>query len=196
MSAVTIRHGFEAEHREAAAALYWQAFKGKLDKVMGPDARALAFFDATMDANYALSAVGPDGRLLGIAGFKTSAGSLSGGSLRDMTHVYGRFGGTWRGLILSALERDLMPGVLLMDGICVGADARGLGVGTALLDGIKDHARQAGLTSVRLDVIDTNPRARALYERRGFKPMGTTHTGVLRHLFGFRSATTMQCGLT
>ena len=113
-----------------------------------------------------------------------------------MTRIYGWFGGTWRGLILSTLERDLAPGVLLMDGICVDADARGLGVGTALLDAIKEHARQADLNSVRLDVIDTNPRARALYERRGFEPMGTTHTGVLRHLFGFRSATTMQCGLT
>ncbi|WP_306112891.1 MULTISPECIES: GNAT family N-acetyltransferase [unclassified Roseovarius] len=196
MTAVTIRHGFDPAHRQAAAALYWQAFKGKLGKVMGPDARALAFFEATMDADYALSAVDADGRLLGIAGFKTSEGSLSGGTLRDMTRIYGWFGGTWRGLILSTLERDLAPGVLLMDGICVDADARGLGVGTALLDAIKEHARQADLNSVRLDVIDTNPRARALYERRGFEPMGTTHTGVLRHLFGFRSATTMQCGLT
>ena len=196
MTAVTIRHGFDPAHRQTAAALYWQAFKGKLGKVMGPDARALAFFEATMDADYALSAVDADGRLLGIAGFKTSEGSLSGGTLRDMTRIYGWFGGTWRGLILSTLERDLAPGVLLMDGICVDADARGLGVGTALLDAIKEHARQADLNSVRLDVIDTNPRARALYERRGFEPMGTTHTGVLRHLFGFRSATTMQCGLT
>ena len=196
MTAVTIRHGFDPAHRQAAAALYWQAFKDKLGKVMGPDAHALAFFEATMDADYALSAVDADGRLLGIAGFKTSEGSLSGGTLRDMTRIYGWFGGTWRGLILSTLERDLAPGVLLMDGICVHADARGLGVGTALLDAIKEHARQADLNSVRLDVIDTNPRARALYERRGFEPMGTTHTGVLRHLFGFRSATTMQCGLT
>ena len=56
-----------------------------------------------------------------------------------------------------------------MDGICVDETARGQGIGSLLLDAITDEARSQGLRFVRLDVIDANPRAKALYERKGFK---------------------------
>ena len=78
-----------------------------------------------------------------------------------------------------------------MDGIFVEPAARGRGVGTLLLQAIANEAAQRGYAEVRLDVIDTNDRARALYERRGFRPVKTNSTGLLRHVFGFRSATTM-----
>lgn len=47
--------------------------------------------------------------------------------------------------------------------MAVDAAARSRGIGTRLLDASCDHARDLGETSVRLDVIDTNPLARALY---------------------------------
>jgi ribosomal protein S18 acetylase RimI-like enzyme len=44
---------------------------------------------------------------------------------------------------------------------------------------------------LRLDVIDTNLRARALYERLGFRAVRSESLGPLRHLFGFQTAITM-----
>jgi len=69
--------------------------------------------------------------------------------------------------------------------------ARNQGVGTALLDAISAEARRRGYAQVRLDVIDSNPRARALYLKEGFKELGTSKLGVLRFAFNFRAATTM-----
>ncbi|WP_281858820.1 GNAT family N-acetyltransferase, partial [Litoreibacter halocynthiae] len=100
-------------------------------------------------------------------------------------------GGLWRGVLLDQLERDLADGQLLMDGIFVDVAARGKGVGTALLDAIIEQARDAGCHDVRLDVIDTNPRARALYERQGFVASGEVDAWPLHRVFGFRKATTM-----
>ena len=51
---------------------------------------------------------------------------------------------------------------------------------------------RSGLSRVRLDVIDTNPRARALYERNGFQAIETDEFGPFEHLFGFSSATRME----
>ena len=44
---------------------------------------------------------------------------------------------------------------------------------------------------VRLDVIDSNWRAKALYERLGFRVEKTTSIGLLRFIYGFRAAITM-----
>lgn len=191
MPALTISAGFSDAERPLAARLYWQAFKGKLGPVMQPTARALAFFETILDPRFALVARDDKGVLLGLAGFKTAEGALTGGSLGDLCRAYGWIGGTWRGLVLSVLERDLAADTLLMDGIFVSEAARGQGVGTALLSAIKDEARARGLSCVRLDVIDTNPRARALYEREGFVACGTEDTGPFRYIFGFKTSTKM-----
>lgn len=189
---VTVSPGFAEAERPQAAALFWQAFSGKLGRLMGPEPRALGFFARTMDPDFALVARDASGRMLGLAGFKTEQGSLTGGSLADLAHDYGWLGCTWRAVVLSLLERKLQPGVLQMDGIFVDASARGQGVGTTLLRAIFDEARARGLSEVQLDVIEGNDRARALYAREGFTPIGTEDTGPFRHILGFSSATRMR----
>lgn len=189
---VKISRGFSEAEQGHVAQLFWQAFSAKLGRIMGPDARALQFFCGCLNPDYALVARDEQGRLLGVAGFQTEAGGLVAGSLKDMAQVYGWFGGTWRGLLLSALERKIQPGVFQMDGLFVDASARGLGVGTALLEAVCQEARQRNLESVQLDVIDTNPRARALYERVGFVPISEEKTGPFVYVFGFSKATRMQ----
>jgi ribosomal protein S18 acetylase RimI-like enzyme len=78
-----------------------------------------------------------------------------------------------------------------MDGLCVDTAARGQGVGRALLAAIAAEAARRGYAEVRLDVIDSNLRARALYEREGFVAVGGQRIGLLRHVFGFAEAITM-----
>ena len=188
---MTISAGFEEHHRDVAVRLFWQAFQEKLSPVMGPSEKALSFLASVADPSHAISALDAKGDLLGIAGFKTSSGSFIGGDWSDMTATYGTLGSLWRAPLLSILERKLKPDTLLMDGIFVAERARGRGVGTQLLAAIKSQAQRRKLSHVRLDVIDTNPRARALYEREGFVAGEQHDLGPLRHVFGFRSATTM-----
>lgn len=185
-----IVHGFDEAQRPEVARLFWQAFSGKLMHLLGPAQKGEAFIQAVLEPSFAICAV-ERGQLLGVAGFKTQEGGLVGGKLSDLAKVYGWFGATWRGVLLDQLVRDLADGQLLMDGIFVAETARGRGVGSALLEAVMDHARNLGCQEVRLDVIDTNPRARALYLRRGFAPCGAVRTGLLQHLFGFSTATTM-----
>lgn len=177
--------------RADAVRLYWQAFGAKLGRVMAPEDKALGCLARVMDLRFGIGALGPKDRLMGLAGFKTTQGSLAGGGVQDLAAVYGRFGAFWRGALLSLLERPLDADTLLMDGIVVDAEARGQGLGTCLLDAIKSRAKADGNSCVRLDVIDSNPRARALYERQGFAATGTQSLGPFAPLFGFRSATTM-----
>lgn len=145
-----------------------------------------------MRPDFALCALSEDGGLLGLAGFKTAQGGLIGGGFGDLAAIYGWPGALWRAPLLALLERDLEPEVLQMDGLCVAPQARGRGIGTALLDAIKALAAERGAVSVRLDVIDTNPRAEALYRREGFSPVSREALGPLRWVFGFRSSLRMK----
>ncbi|MEL6482664.1 MAG: GNAT family N-acetyltransferase [Pseudomonadota bacterium] len=192
MSALRIQRGLPTGTRRQAAVLYWSAFGGKLGRILGPERLGIDFIERWLDPAHAITAVDATGRLLGIAGFKTESGELIGGGLGALTVVYGAFGAIWRAPLLACLERPLEPGVLLMDGIAVAEAARGQGVGTALMAAVADEARSRRMKLIRLDVIDSNPRARALYERLGFEAVGRSETGILAPLLGFKGATVMH----
>ena len=51
-------------------------------------------------------------------------------------------------------------------------DARGRGLGPALLQEVVARARAAGCPRLLLAVLQENPRARAFWERQGFRPTG------------------------
>lgn len=190
-SGFRVEHGVRPEHRALAARGYWQAFARKLRYPLGPEARALAFLDRVIDPRHAISAISDEGQLLGVAGFKDPDGAFVGGGLRDLAAIYGWGRALTRFPLLALLERECAPGTLLMDGIFVEPPARGRGIGRALLQAIERHAVGRGLRRVRLDVVDTNPRARALYEREGFHPQSEVGIGVLSRMFGFSRVTTM-----
>ncbi len=181
--------GLPPHLKPAAARLYWEAFGGKLGRVLGPTDRAMRFLDRIIRCDHAIVAV-QDGRLVGLVGFKTPGAAFADGGFGDLWAIYGP-GALWRAAALRLLSREVDNERFLLDGLCVAAGARGTGVGTALLEALGAEGRRRGYRALRLDVVDTNPRARALYERLGFRAIRTTATGPLRLLFGFRAATTM-----
>jgi ribosomal protein S18 acetylase RimI-like enzyme len=183
--------GLPDQLKPQAVRLYWQAFGGKLGRVMGPEARAHAFLMRVIRADHCICAVSDAGDLLGIAGFKSSSGSFAGGDAQDLRIIYGRVGAAWRGALLGLLQSDIDNDRFLIDGICVARDQRSRGVGSALVAALMDEAKARGYTAIRLEVIDTNIRARALYERLGFAAWRSDTLGPLRHVFGFSRAVTM-----
>ncbi len=186
-----ITHGFEDTERALIARLYWGAFGSKLGRVLGPERLALRFIADMLRPDHALVARSEGGEMLGVVGFKTYDGALVGGGFLDLRRIYGTIGATWRAALLTLLERDTDNDRFLLDGLFVSPQARGQGIGTALLNAICQEALSRGYRKLRLDVIDSNPRARALYEREGFERKGTTNMGPFSKLFGFSSATTM-----
>jgi ribosomal protein S18 acetylase RimI-like enzyme len=193
---VTIFSGLHDHLRADAARLYWDAFGSKLSRVLGPDSKAIAFFQRVIRTDHCLAALDESGDLIGVAGFKTASGSFAGGGWGDLIAIYGHVGGRWRGCILWALNRETDNDRFLVDGLCVDRDWRSNGIGSLLLAALYEEAARRGYHSIRLDVVDANWRARALYERQGFVATRTESLGLLRLAFGFESSTTMVRPLT
>lgn len=185
-----IERGLAESQRAEAAGLYWQAFERKLRLPLGPPARGVELLARTLQPDRAVVALDGDD-LVGLAGFQLHGRAFVGIGLRTVRQEFGLAGLLWRGPLLALLDRRPRPGELLMDGIVVRSDRRGQGIGTRLLDELAALCREEGLGRIRLDVVDTNPAARRLYERFGFVATRTERTPYLRRPFGFAAATEM-----
>lgn len=170
--------------------MFWTAFRDKLVLSLGRGDKATRFLSDVMNPRFALCAY-ERGQLMGMVGFKTSDGGLIGGDIEDFSRIYGSWGAVWRIAILSLFERNSAPGQIVLDGLFVHEEARGRGVGTALIQAVTDHARAVGYSEIRLDVIDRNPRAKQLYLREGFEVVARSRTGMLRPIMGFGTSEMM-----
>lgn len=190
--AITFQQGFPDELRLDAAELYDAAFGAKLSiAIPNKDSRLAVLREAFNPSSCFVAMSG--GELVGIAGFKTTTGSLTGGMMfGELLAQLGLMKALRASLILALFERKLTKGELLMDGISVSPKMRGSGIGSSLLRQLIEYARIGGYRTLRLDVIDTNPSARRLYERLGFVATNTAKLGYLRWLLGFGAATTME----
>lgn len=190
---VTLFRGLHDTLRPQAALLYWQAFGGKLGRVLGPRSRALRYLERVIRSDLCYSVVTSQGELIGIAGYRLASGSFAGGTWSDLTAVYGHWGGKIRGQLLRRLVgSENEDEGFLIEGICVAEQHRSRGVGSMLLAALYREAAERGYRTIRLDVIESNHRAIALYERQGFRPVRTDRLGhPLRLVFGFAASTAM-----
>ena len=174
-----------------AADLFYDAFRRKFEPIAGSREKAVAVLAEDFDAERVILAVGATEKVLGIVGLNYEGRRLANLSWQTFRSHFGPLSGSWKRLAFSAFMRDEHPGQLQMEGIAVHADARGRGIGTCLLEETCAVARRVGLSHVRLEVINTNPRARMLYEREGFEPGPVHRLPLVGRWFGFSSYTTM-----
>lgn len=186
-----ISTGTPETFRARAAALYDVAFGSKLALAVPDEARRIAMLTNGLALAHSIAAIDNE-RLVGIAGFSTADGALTSGiSYKSLLADLGFFGGNRAALVLGFYERKARPGELLMDGIVVDAASRGQGIGSALFSQLIEYAKAQHYSTIRLDVIDTNPGAKRLYERLGFVAEKTERFEFLRGLLGFGASTTM-----
>ena len=187
----TVDRGFAESERAALAALYWEAFGTKLGRLFGPETRALAFVEASLSPSHALVArVG--GCPVGLAGFRDFDGSLVDMAPAAMLRAYGPLGTLRRSLLLALRHRDTDNRRFLVDGLAVAESYRGQGIGTRLVEALAAVAAERRYPAIRLDVADGNLRARALYDRLGFRAVERIGGGRLDRLAGGTRVTVME----
>ncbi|MGV9454210.1 GNAT family N-acetyltransferase [Streptomyces sp. NPDC003635] len=76
----------------------------------------------------------------------------------------------WTGCAEPAV-RAACPGCPEIGGLAVVEELRSRGIGAALVRAAEELARRRGLTVVGIGVGKDNPRAAALYERLGYRPL-------------------------
>lgn len=172
--AIVIERGLPRELRDQAVEIFEEAFGSQMRMVVRDAEKRRSFMRGSFVAEHCIVARRGE-TLLGMAGLSSKGapygGGLMGGSWdpRPFLELLGWFGALWA--VWGNRLGDHRPRAdeIYVDGIAVASEARGLGIGTRLLDEIVVIAREHGKGFVRLHVMDTNPRAQALYERVGYE---------------------------
>ena len=104
------------------------------------------------------------------------AGFLARGGFAVLAERDGRLAG-YAMVAVTPVEETLMPDtwrtgdrVAEIETLVVDPAARGVGLGTALLDRVDEELASEGVADVLIGAIVTNTDAIRLYERRGFRP--------------------------
>ncbi|MCS6831348.1 MAG: GNAT family N-acetyltransferase [Armatimonadota bacterium] len=192
-SSVTIRAA-QPEDAASLARLYVEAFGSKLQWAFGrfADTMPVVVQHLLMHDQMRLSeslVAEVDGQVVGMAVLR-----------RDHTHrpawltvwrlVRPHVKG-WRMLaaafIMTAMCSNLCtPARSYVESLAVDARYRGRGIGTQLLERCIEESRRADKREISLHVVDTNPRAKQLYERMGFRTVRTERFGwVASRWMGF-----------
>jgi ribosomal protein S18 acetylase RimI-like enzyme len=153
--------------RPSATRLYFDALKDKLEPVLGGDGRAHRALADSLATDKCLVAT-CDEKLVGIMGIQTGDGGFVSPSLKTMMRLYGTVGGILRMSGLMILHHRTNRDELYVDGVAVAHEMRNKGIGTHMFELLERAASHNGTRAISLDVIDTNTKAKALYERLGF----------------------------
>jgi GNAT superfamily N-acetyltransferase len=190
METAIIQRGLPNPFRRQAAELYYDAFRQKFEPIFRAQNQGLAILEKAFNSDLAFVAVHQN-RLLGLAGMQFGGFHFVHFKISWFIEDFGWLRGPIKFALFLLFDRPHREGQLLMDGIVVHPSMRGRGIGTQLLQSVFDFAHTHGFKSLRLDVVDTNPGARRLYERMGFTPLKTHNYTFLSKIMGFSASTIM-----
>jgi ribosomal protein S18 acetylase RimI-like enzyme len=187
---IEIQIGLPDDLRVPAACIYYDAFCQKLRPICRSREDAIAALLESFDSRQAILAL-RGCRLVGVAGIQHQQRPFMTHRLPWFVDRFGWLEGRIRYGLVRLDVRPYSAGELLMDGLAVDKDLRGQGIGSLLLGAVIDFARTHGYETVRLDVVNTNVKARRLYERTGFAATVTHYYPYLLPFVGFWAVTTM-----
>lgn len=187
---IVLQHGLPEAHFARAAAIYYAAF-GRKYRLLFDEAQALVLFPRLFDPTHAIVAL-DGGQLVGVAGLHYEGSGFVCWRWPAYRETFGLIGGAHRALWMRLDSEHPPAGELLLEALAVDPARRGQGIGSRLLAETCAFARARGYRAVRLSVVDTNPRARALYEREGFQPVRTIHVPGMQWAAGFGAFTKMR----
>ena len=182
-----------AEFRIPAIRLYAAGLKDKLIPVLGKADRAQRVLAQNLALDHCLTAF-CNQMPVGVLSIQTQERSFWNPTLRLLIEEYGLIGGLYRLGGLHLLHHETGSGEWYIDGIVVGKEMRGLGIGSGLLSLLEKIARDKGVGRLSLEVVDTNQRAMKLYERHGFAEVGREVIWPFNYIYGFpfKSAIRME----
>ncbi|MHB1336796.1 MAG: GNAT family N-acetyltransferase [Candidatus Humimicrobiaceae bacterium] len=169
-----------------AIEIYYCAFKRKIKALIKSKEKALAIYKKSLNADRVLYAV-LDEKVVGIAGLHYDNKNFVEIKYKDLREYFNPIFSYFVYFIYRKMSPELKNDVIRIDSIAVDEDARGQGIGSILIEKVVEFAKDKGFKEVILEVVDTNPKAKKLYEKIGFNEKKLVKFYFTSRVAGFSS---------
>ncbi|MNW44917.1 Acetyltransferase (GNAT) family protein [compost metagenome] len=194
---IIITNKIKEEQKHEVAKLYFQAFLKKfiyLWVLTCNEEKATIVLRRSIQYEKGLYAIN-NNKLVGFVGLEKGDGYFAPLTFSSFSEAFGFIGATWRFTaygIYRLFHGGMKKDVVHIDPIVVSSEARGLGIGTKLLDAVFEYSKRLNKNRVVLEVVDTNPKAKKLYERMGFQVVNEENISFLTQRAGFKYIINME----
>ena len=182
---IRLQWGLPDNLRLPAATLIYDTFITKFRYTLGPREKGIRFIANSFQPKYGLVAFSDD-EFVGLAGARSNEGELIEVKFKRWARTY--HVRTLRSFLIGFpfwFEKRT-PGVLTVTNISVKETARGKGIGTKVIQEFLCYGTAHKYRAVNLEVINSNVRAKRLYEQMGFTTTGYSSIPIpWNHLLGF-----------
>jgi len=194
--AVELRFGVPQNQRVKLASILYDAFGSKFNKFYGNENKVIEFISKSLRNDRTIIAQ-KNGKTVGFVGLEHKKKSFIDPSLTQTFHTFGLVSPIAMFVTrLFVLANNTKTKELHLESIAVSKKEQNKGIGSKLLKFVLNYARSEGFSQIKLEVVETNPRARQLYESFGFEEVKAQKIPYpLSFLMGFGSITEMVCKL-
>ena len=165
---IQIHLGVPQPQRTTVARIFYESFQDKFVRVFGGPGQANQFIARVIREDRILVAF-IDGQAVGFAGLHYHGKNLLECQLAEIVRIYGMTAIRVMMYFLITLFNEPNPHQPHLEVLAVREKYRNQGIGTKLLRSTIAFVQQQGFSQISLDVVDTNPKAKKLYERMGFQ---------------------------
>lgn len=179
---IEIADSINKNQRIRAIEILYYAFEQKIRALIKSKDKALAIYNKSLKNDQVFYAL-LDGNVVGLIGLQYKNRTFLEFKYRDLRKYFNPLQSYFIYKIYKLTSPKIKDDVLRIDSVAVDTSCRSLGIGTQLINKVFEFAKNKGFKEVVLEVINTNPKAKELYERIGFK-----EEKIVRYYFLTRSA--------
>lgn len=186
-----IRFGIPKNQRTEVAKIFYESFGSKFNLMFGNKQKAISLVASSLDDKKTVVAL-KNGLVVGYAGLHYFNKSYMEINLHKVVKIFGL--ATFRVILVGGffLLTKVGSKELHLESLAVSSKHRNQGIGHKLLQFTVDYGRSKKFSQIHLEVIQTNPKAKRLYERIGFKEVKVQKVPFpFSNLLGFSSITQM-----
>lgn len=186
------------DQKKQVAVMYYKAFVLKFTSLWlfsSKEEEATKVLVKSIAYENGIYAIDEKNQVLGFTGLEIGNKYYTALTYAPFREAYSVFASGWRHVayaIYRIFHSSNKENSLHIDPIVVSENARGMGIGSKLFDAVFEKAKKLGLSRVVLEVVDTNPKAHALYKRLGFRAYKAQNLGLLTYRAGFKKIYCME----
>jgi ribosomal protein S18 acetylase RimI-like enzyme len=189
---IQIQLGIKQNQKISIAKIFYESFIEKLYRLFGDPQKAIKLFSKLLREDQILVAI-KDNNLVGFVGLHYNKKHFIKFNFTEISRIYGIKAILATLYFLTNIFDTNQQKQLHLEVIAVDKKQRTKGVGTRLLLSTIEFAKLKGFNQIRLEVINTNPKAKKLYEKTGFKKIKDRKIPYPFHIFAsFNKITEMH----